>query len=243
MAAIEHILLESSEYAVPTLGTARRLHARYLLHGGARQRAKELTLIDDFYLSVRVARGQSVESQYVVDLRFVDPVPRLRRRVAWRWIAVSAALAAPGTYWARVIDASPEPWWHHEWLPITAALFVVAACALFAAIRLTTETLALLSAHGRAKLVAHTGPVGMLRGLRGFLPRLDAHIRIAAAARRRSLTEHLRDEMREHYRLRNAGALTESEYEAAKRRILARHDSTAAGVPKAKARESPPGPS
>ena len=49
--------------------------------------------------------------------------------------------------------------------------------------------------------------------------------------------------MREHFRLKEAGALTEAEYEAAKRRILATHDPPAAHAPrKEKARESPPGP-
>jgi hypothetical protein len=54
------------------------------------------------------------------------------------------------------------------------------------------------------------------------LPRLEAHLRIAGA-RRRAGADHLRDEMREHFRLKEAGALTEKEYEAAKRKILATH--------------------
>jgi hypothetical protein len=61
-----------------------------------------------------------------------------------------------------------------------------------------------------------------LRAIRTFLPRLEAHLRIAGA-RRRAGADHLRDEMREHFRLKEAGALTEAEYEAAKKKILATH--------------------
>jgi hypothetical protein len=240
----EHILLESDEREVPTLETARRIHARLVLHGGLWRRSMNLALIDCFYLSVRTARAQSVDSRYVVDLRFVDPVPRLERRVAWRSIAVGATCLALGIFSARNIAASTAPWWRHEWFAATAALFGLAGGALFAAIHLTTETLTLFSAHGGAKLVAHTGTVGTFRRLHKFLPRLEAHLRISVNARRGTRTEQLRDEMREHFRLRNAGALTEADYESAKRRILATHAPAAGISPREeKARELLPGPS
>jgi hypothetical protein len=242
MAGVEHILLESDERVVPTLETARTVHARMVLHGGPWRRSLDLALIDYLYLSVRTARAKSVDSRYVVDLRFVDAVPRLKRQVAWRWIAAGVALLALGIMGVRHVAASPAPWWRHEWLPATAVMFGLAASALVAAFHLTTETLTLYSAHGRAKLVAHIGSLGTFRALRGFLPRLDAHLRVAIAARRRSRAAHLRDEMREHFRLRSAGALTEAEYEAAKRRILATHDPSAAHAKMKKARESLPGP-
>jgi len=241
MARTEHILLESDEREVPTLETARSIHARLVLHGGLWRRSIELALIDYFYLSVRTARSQSVDARYVVDLRFADPAPRLKRRLAWTWIAASTAFLMLGIFGARAVAASTASWWRHEWLAATAALFGIAGGALFAAIRLTTETLTLFSAHGCAKLVAHTGGVGTFRTLRKFLPRLEAHLRIAVNARHGTRTEQLRDEMREHFRLRNAGTLTEAEYDAAKRRILAKHDAPVVDTPGKKAREFPPG--
>jgi len=244
MTRTEHIHLESDEREVPTLETARRIHARLLLHGGLWRRSIELALIDHFYLSVRTARSQSADVRYVVDLRFVNPALRLKRRWAWTWIAASVVFLTLGIFGARAVAAATAPWWRHEWLAATAALLGLAGGALFAAIRLTTETLTLFSAHGCAKLVAHTGGVGTFRALHKFLPRLEAHLRIAVNARHGTRTEQLRDEMREHFRLRNAGALTEADYESAKRRILATHDPAAGISPrKEKARESLPGPS
>lgn len=243
MADAEHILLESDERVVPTLETARRTHARLKLHGGLWRRSIDLALIDGLFLSVRTSRANLLISRYVVDLRFVDPVPRLRRRIAWRTLAIGIACLALGILGVRSIAASAAPWWRHEWFPATAALIGIAACALFAAFHLTTETLTLISAHGRARLVSHTGGIGTLRAFRKFLPRLDAHLRIALRVRHGSLATHLRDEMREHFRLRSAGALTEPEYEAAKRRILATHDPLAAPAETKKARPAIAGPS
>lgn len=216
MADSEHIFLESDERVVPTLETARRIHARVKLHGGLWRRSMELALIDGLFLAVRITRANSLSARYVVDLRFVDPVPRLERRIAWRSIAMSAGCLALGIFGTRDLG-----------LLVTAALFGIAAAALFAAFHLTTESLTLFSANGRARLVAHTGRVGTIRAFRKyFLPRLDAHLRVAIGARRGALARHLRDEMREHFRLRTAGALSEAEYETAKQRILATHAPT-----------------
>src|SRR5262245_19525814 len=176
MAASEHILLESDERNVPALETARRIHARVVLQGGLRRRPMELVLIDYFFLSVRIARARSIESRYVLDLRFVDPLPRVARRIAWPWVAAGGALVALAIAGARELAASPAPWWRDEWLAATLALAVLAAGALVAAFHLTTETLTLVSAHGRAKLLTHVGSLGTFRALRGFLPRLDAHL-------------------------------------------------------------------
>ena len=56
-----------------------------------------------------------------------------------------------------------------------------------------------------------------------FAPGTGRHVQIAIRARRSTRGAHLRDEIREHLRLREAGVLSEQDYEASKRRILARH--------------------
>jgi hypothetical protein len=238
MAGDEHILLESDERDVPTLESARRIHARIVLPGDRWRPALELTLIDYFFLSVRTARAR--KARYVVDLRHADPAVRLARQVPRSWIAVAAAFLLLAVLGVRGIAESSTPWWQHELLSATVAFFAVAAAAVYAAVHRIAETVTLSSTYGRAKLLSHAGGPGTLRAFRMFLPRLEAHLRIAGA-RRRAGAEHLRDEMREHFRLKEAGALTEAEYEAAKRRILATHGlaPAAAGATKLTARVAP----
>jgi hypothetical protein len=246
MDAAEHILLETDERVVPARETARRIHARVMLRD-ARRRSVELALIEYYYLSVRIMRAGSVVARYVIDLRFVDAMPRRERRVAWLWLAAGAALLALAVAGTRAVASAPAPWWRHEWLPAVAVFSGLALFAMFAAFHLSRETLTLFSAHGRARLLAHVGGVGTFRALRQFMPRLVAHLEVAHRARRSSRAKQLRDEMREHFRLRNAGAISEAEYESAKRRILATHMSSAApshgrDAPNKKARGLPPGP-
>ena len=223
MRATEHILLESDERKIPALRTARKVHSRLRIQSKVRRRATELALIDYCYLSVRTWRSRSPVSQYVLDLRFVAPTLRLSRHVAWRLMATSAVFAALAVALAWRISVSSTAWWQHEWLPVLGGLSGLVVCTALVAMYRTTETLALFSVCGRARLLELTGGVGSFRDIRRFSRALAAHVQVAMARRRSSRAEHLRDEMREHLRLKEAGVLSEREYEISKARILARH--------------------
>jgi len=217
----EHILLESEqEHTVPDPRGPRRRHARVDVPDRIRRRVLRLEVIDYFYLTVRVQRSQSVIAEYVLDLRFVDPSVRMSRHIATRWLVATLVLAAL----AVAIGMC-------NWLVacLIASTLTVGA-GLVCAYR-TTETLAVFSLHGRARLLEYTGTFGLGRALRPFLIKLSAHVRIAVAARRPSKALHLRDEMREHARLHEAGVLSKLEYEASKARILAAHEPGGASVP------------
>jgi hypothetical protein len=218
----EHILLESDVRDVPEPGGARKVHAVLRCHSSLRRRTFELALIDYYYLEVRAGRGRDPR-EYVLDLRFADHALGLTRHVPWRSLAITLALATLAGLCAWRIGSSAAPWWQHGWLPVSAALFLATACASVICAYRLTETLALYSVHGGATLLEYTGGLGTLRMAQPFMRRLAAHIRLAMAARRSSKGQHLRDEMREHFRLKEAGVLSEEEYEASKARILAHH--------------------
>jgi hypothetical protein len=224
MRTSEHILLESSESReVPELRNARRIHARALLRSRLRRQAVELVLLDYCYLSLRSQRWRGPISHCVLDLRFVDPTPRVARHIAYHWIAASALVFSLAALLAWQVARSPGHWWQHSSLPLCLGLFTAAIGVACVAFWRTTETFALYSTHGRARLLEFTGEIGTFRALRAFEPLLIAHLRHAVAARRRDFGDHLRDEMREHSRLRDLGVLSQNDYEISKRRVLAAH--------------------
>jgi len=221
MPAVEHILLESDELNLPQRQTARKVHASHHFHSRLRRRVVELEIIDYYYLFCRQRNPHSELSECVFDLRFVDPSLRQSRHIPSRWPALSASLV----FFAILIwaDAYSGYDWRHFRLPICALLLLLAAGSAMVSIYRLTETLELRSLHGQAKLLELTGSLGTLRSLRSFTRKLGAHVRIAAGARRDSKAAHLRDEMREHHRLREAGILSDWQYEESKRLILAHH--------------------
>jgi hypothetical protein len=232
MQTSEHILLESDEREVPALRNARKTHGQVEVRSRLRRRVLRLEIIDYYYLSVR-SLSRFGELEYVLDLRFVAAPPRVSRHVAWRWINASLVLLGFATVMAAWIGSSAAPSWQHGWLRVCAAVTGIWVLATLVAAYRTTETVRLYSVHGAARLLEFTGGLGTFRALRPFLAKLVAHTRLALAARRPARAEHLRDEMREHSRLREIGVLSDEEYEAAKLRILAHH------VPRTSARAKP----
>lgn len=223
MSVTEHILLESDERKLPQRRTARKLHGLYRFESRLRRRAIELGIIDYYYLSCQVRQGRSFAPEYVLDLRFIDPTLRQSRHIAVWWIGTTlafATLAAALIWWT---SSSPAQQWESGRLLACALLLGVAVCAGLVGVYRSTETLSLHTVHGQAMLLNVTGGIGTLRSARPFMLKLAAHVRIAAGARRSSKAAHLRDEMREHFRLKEAGVLSNEEYEKSKRRILAGH--------------------
>jgi hypothetical protein len=220
MAASEHILLESDERRIPHPRSSRKLHARIELHSRLRRRALQLELIDYYYLVVRSYRARSVAAEYVLDLRFVDATLALSRHFASRWLICALVLVALGGALALRIGASAAP---AGWLAASGIVLGMAVAATVVCIYRTTETISMYSDHGRARLFELTSGLGVQKAVKPFTNKLAAHVRLAVAARRPTRSEHLRDEMREHFRLREDGVLSAEEYEASKARILAAH--------------------
>ncbi|MGP8035280.1 MAG: hypothetical protein ACLPQ6_14205 [Steroidobacteraceae bacterium] len=223
MRQTEHILLESDDRDIPGLHTARRTHAHLRFQSALRRRTVELDIIDYYYLSVRIARGRAPVIGYVLDLRFVAPSVLRYRHLPWKWMTAAlalGALSAAGLWW---IGVSAMLWWRSEPLAVVAALLVSTAGATLVSAYRMTETFFLFSVHGRANLLEVTGGLGTFRSARSFTRKLEAHIGIAGAARRSSRGQHLRDEMREHFRLHEAGVLSNEAYDESKKRILAGH--------------------
>jgi hypothetical protein len=216
----EHILLESDFQPVPDVRAARKVHARIAFRSRLRGQFTQLEIIDYYYLSVR-SYSRSGTLEYVLDLRFVD-APRVSRHIAWRCITTSLLLTTLAWGIVQLGPAAPQAWQRY-WLPLCAAVTGAWAVATLLAVYRTTETIRLFSSVGAVRLLDCTGGLGTVRGLRRFMAKVAAHIRLAAAARRSTKGAHLRDEMREHVRLKEIGVLGEPEYESAKARILGKH--------------------
>ena len=218
----EHISLEGeTEVAAPTRPPHRKVRSTYTLKSGLRDCSTELSLLDEHYLQVHAVRGKD-SKKYSLDLRFLNSQPVRIRNIAWFWWTLTllqAGCTAVGV-WLAMRSASP----------LTSTAFIggcVAAIGMIGAAvfgaRQTTESLNFTSAHGGATLVNVLGGIGSTKNGKSFFVAMIKEIAAAKALRQQAKQQWLRDEMREHHRLRELGVLSEAEYEASKSRILKAH--------------------
>jgi hypothetical protein len=225
----EHIVLESDVRELPRLQSPRRVHASLQCRSRLRRQRLTLSIIDYYYLAVHVGRSETAATEYVLDLRFIDPSFAFTRRIPWRcvWaaLALTTAATAASAVWYATDSALRE---RHLLAQVSAALIAATALTYLAVAVRLLETVALYTLHGRAAVLEYRGGAGTLRRFRPFMRKLAAHVQLAATARRTTRAEHLRDELREHYRLKEDGVLPVETYDASKARILAQHRVTGA---------------
>jgi hypothetical protein len=223
-ARAEHISLEAEAdiAAPPARPPHKKVRSTYTLRSGLRDCTTELSLLDDHYLQVHAQRRGKEPQKYSIDLRYLNSQPVRVRHIAWLWWAVSALLllGAGASLWLAL---SSDPF-------ITSGGFIAACIAAIAAVgstllgvRQTTESLNFTSVNGGATFVNVVGGVGSTKSGKAFFVAMIKEIAAAKAARQQAKQQLLRDEMREHHRLRELGVLSEADYEASKTRILKAH--------------------
>jgi hypothetical protein len=222
----EHISIEGESdpdlHVAPGKEPHRITRQSYALASRLRGCATELSILEGWYLGVRCVRPDQAPCKYQFDLRFANPKPVRVRRISWTWLIVAIGLAALGGGALMRALSTDAPALSTVLLGGAAATGLSFG-AMFLFMRRTTESLEFLSMHGGATLVGVIGGIGSARAGKKFFVELIKAINAAKLARPQPKPQLLRDEMREHHRLRELGVLTEQQYQQSKARILAEH--------------------
>jgi len=219
-----HISLESDVSETRAKPDTAKSLASFELRNPARGTRTEISILRDHYVQVTTAR-RSVVQTHNVDLRFMDPKPMAFRHVAWRWLyaalglALITAVAILSCVYLRHFGLVAQ-----YGISTSIACGTATICCALACYYLTSETLLFLSVNGRIPMVGITGTLGMLRRARACAGEVVKRAKIARVHIQQSKSSYLRDEMREHTRLFEQGALTDAQYNEAKLRILKAHD-------------------
>ncbi|MDY6945632.1 MAG: hypothetical protein SXG53_07930 [Pseudomonadota bacterium] len=226
-ARAEHISMEGGHDESLATGARKRPHrptrCNYTLESKLRGCVTQLALLDEHYLSVQLTRPDSELKRYDFDLRFANAKPMIVRHIAWFWLALAVSLAALAGCALWILWPQSAADWLSPVLITAVIALLASAAAVLMFLRRTTESLEFTSVHGGVTLVSVTGAIGSARDGKKFFIELIKSINAAKAARPQPPHQFLRDEMREHHRLRELGALTEAQYETSKSRILSAH--------------------
>lgn len=217
-----HIEAEPDTVAAPTALRRRKVLSSYTLKSRLRGCETEVSIHQDHFVAVRTVRPDAPPRKYEFDLRFANPKPVLARSISWFWLALAACLMLLAASGLAFTWMDPGRWSSPIFLTALGTLLAAAAATVMF-LRRTCESLDFVSAHGGATLVSVVGGIGSARAGKRFFIVLIKSINAAKAARPQDLPQFLRDEMREHHRLRELGVLSEQQYEQSKARILASH--------------------
>jgi hypothetical protein len=220
--AYEHVCLSAEdtlEPDQPDAPTPVQIEAELRqTRGGETENA---LIFDERYLGVRTEGADSDDRWFWLHLAFVDPRPV--RRAACLRRTVVAALLLPAMAALLAIG------WAGSLTGPTAAIALPAAALLslaglgYAAFNYFDEWM-LCTRHGRVPVLRIARLRADRRSLKRFMDRLEAGARAAWEQSRGAREALLRDEMKAHRRLLDAGVMAKPEFESARAAILRAYD-------------------
>jgi hypothetical protein len=217
----EHIYIAPEDLSVSPAAAARTLRETVVLRNPIRRTGAELALFDEGFLKVTRLRNKDADEPFFLDLRFVDPVPKLDRVIAVRWLTGAigcGALMALAAFLMR-FDAL------YSFAAVGLGVAMLAgAITLYVGLYLSHERTEFCTLHGRAPVLELVANFGSVKKFRAFVPVLSHAIEEAAERIGADTAAFLRAEMREHYRLRGDGVLDNDECAKGTGRILAQFD-------------------
>jgi hypothetical protein len=191
------------------------------LRNALRRTSTEVTLFEEGVAQV-VERGRGAAGEpFRLDLHYLDPVPSITKVIAKRAFLTSLGCvlaAVVALLLAQVTVLSP--------FAMPAALLAVLGALIAAAIALygSHQRIDFHTIHGRACVLSLVASFGSIKRFHAFVPVLSRAIEESAEKITGDTSSYLRAEMREHYRLRGDGILSNESCTESTGRILAQFD-------------------
>jgi len=224
----EHCVLEDPTVQQPALvrasgntTQAREIRDELRVQDRLRGRTTLVRIYQEGWLDLELrSRGRGTQ-HHRVDLRYLDPAPTMRRHYPERVLQVAGILG--GLAGVALISTL------FGWLAtVMAPVAIVAATAALAALGYTFcashEKITFRTLHGRAGAICFVAGLGAIKRFHKLVPPLVDAIGDAAESVHEETAIYLRGEMREHYRLRGEGALSEEDCAESTGRILGNFD-------------------
>lgn len=179
----------------------------------------ELVLYEEGFLRVRQWQRKKKTRDYLLSLRFLAPEFSTSHSIPMRVLQVAGGFAGVGLLSSLIAWLSP---WNAIFVPaaVFGALGACISAMLF--LYLAHEKTTFSSAVGQATVLTLLGTADSFKRCRRIAPKIVAAIEAAQRHNTHQFSDYLRQEMREHYRLREYGVIEHDECSDATRQILSR---------------------
>jgi hypothetical protein len=199
----------------------REISEEIVIRDRFRGRRTRVRIYLESWADIEVERHGRRGSFHRIDLRYLDPVPATEISFPLRLLKVTGIVAA-------VTAAAAIPawlgWLTSYTLPVAIAGGTLTLLGLVCALYVSHEKIVFSTLHGRAAAIRFGAGFGTMRRFHKLVPRLIEAIANAAESMHDETAVYLRAEMREHYRLRGDGIITDEECAQSTERILGEFD-------------------
>jgi len=180
----------------------------------------ELTFYREGFLRIRTGTPRKMLRNYVLELRFINPAPVRRRKLATRclWFSVGAAVVAMAS-WVLLPMTSMAGYS----FTVTTLLATLATICLLVFVHRSEETYVFYTAIGKTEVLSLTASFGCLRLCRKAVQAIRGAVNGAQGnpASRQDI-RYLKAEMQAHYRLAETGIISREACSEGTALILAR---------------------
>lgn len=214
----EHIYIEDELSA--SIEEPQTISSRTRLRNRVTDIVTELTFYREGFLRVRTGTSRKPLKNYLLELRFIDPIPTRRHRLAMPclWTSAGSAVAA-ALAWVILPLAGLESYA----FTATTLLGTLATVALMLFVYRSDETHVFYTAVGKTEVLVLTGSFGCLRRSRNAAQAIEGAVKGSQCeAAVREDIRYLKAEMKAHYRLAETGAISRQACSAGTSLILAR---------------------
>ena len=221
LVASEHIFIGSDNLNPDPRRAGQTVRDHVELRNPLRRAGTKVIVFEEGFAQI-VERGNGAAGEpFRLDLHYLDPIPSITRVIAKR-----ALRAALGCLLATIVALLLAQWPVLRAIAVPAALLCASGALVAAAIALyrSHERTDFHTIHGRACVLSLVANFGSIKRYRAFVPVLSRAIEESAETITSDTSAYLRAEMREHYRLRANGILSNDLCAESTGRILAQFD-------------------
>ena len=181
---------------------------------------RKITIFNRHHCYQTIKNKHKGKYKYRVDLSFLDPRPFRQRKIAWRWLMTSVALAviSAGMVYMGWVANTITPTLNYA-ISVTVVL-VAMLISLRGFINNTHDKIIFKSQYGRVKYIEVFNKYPDKKSLREFLGSFVNQVKNEKAKRNYSIAKFLARELQELRRLKNEEVITEKEYQSGKKAIF-----------------------
>jgi hypothetical protein len=213
----EHISLGEDFAVLAGAEEPEKIKERFEYRNRTCGKRAELILYEEGFLRVREWQRKKRVRDYLLSLRFMGTETTVTRKLPMRVLQVAAGFAGVGALASLIAWLST---WDAFFIPTAVAGIVGAVISTMLFLYLAHEKIMFSTASGGAVALTLRGTADSFKRCREMVPEIQRAIEAAQAKNIQNRSDYLRQEMREHYRLREFGVIDHDVCSVATRRIL-----------------------